>query len=123
WMCDLRGFGPPSPHYGEHRRRAAASRQAFGGLRDRLERAARRCPTPEATERVAAERAALEITCVELELLELRLAVAERATVDPAATWSEAERARCGQARQRQWDLAAQVPLAIRGQAFGALAP
>jgi hypothetical protein len=88
-----------------------------------LEHAARQADSSTAQAHVQAEQASLAITRVELEQLELRLAIGQRWTEGGSGEWTATEQERRTAARQRQWDLAQRVPIEIRGQAFGALAP
>lgn len=123
WMGDLRGTPGPSPQYRPHRERAATCREEFGRLAGLVERATRRAEPGEPLDHVQAEGASLEIARVELEQLDLRLAIGERWTEGGPRAWTGAEIESRTAARQRQWDLAQSVPVRIRGQAFGALAP
>ncbi|MFA6111403.1 MAG: DUF4838 domain-containing protein [Candidatus Latescibacterota bacterium] len=123
WMSDLRGMSTASPHYGAHRERALESRAGLTRLADLLADAARVCGSGEGAVHLHAEQVSLENTRAELDLLDLRLAIGERITGGGPWQWTEEERRRQSSVRQQQWDLAQGVPVEIRGQAFGALAP
>jgi hypothetical protein len=123
WMWDLRGFGTPSPVYPEHRRRVIEAKERFTRLATVLAEAVEHAKGDPFVANAHAEQASLAVTRVELDQLELRLSIAERFTGGGSAEWTEAETQQRIRARQRQWELAQTVPAAIRGQAFGALAP
>ena len=123
WLHDLRGFGRPSPGYKKHRRLVAESKEEFKRLAEVLAQAEAHCQGDPFAKNLKAEQAHLEITRIELDQLDTRLAIGERITKGGAAHTTAEEAARRVAARQRQWDIAQGVPVEIRGQAFGALAP
>jgi hypothetical protein len=123
WMHDLHGVGTPSRWYSKHRQRVTESREQFQRLSEMLAQSAAHCKGDPFVENLKAEQAHLEITRIELEQLDGRLAIGERITNGESGHWTEEEIAGRMTARQRQWDIAQTVPIEIRGQAFGALAP
>ena len=115
--------GSAGPRPGtEHRQQLARSREQYRELADRLATAAAVCRDDPYVAHLQAEQAHLEIMRIELEEIDVRLGVGERATAGEPARPTE-EAAQRILSRQRQWGIAQTVPAAIRGEAFGALAP
>jgi hypothetical protein len=123
WMQDLRWLSVPSPWYGEHRHRVAASQEAFGQVAELLAAAVARGQGEPYVAHLKAEQVHLEMTRIELVQLDARLAAAERATAGASRPPTEQETAQRVATRQRQWELGLSVVPEIRGEAFGALAP
>jgi len=122
-FCDLRWFDEPSSWYGEHRRRLAVSQEEHRQLAESLAQIAAGCTEEPYRANLQAEQTGLEIARVELEELDRRLMVGERLSRGEPGRLTDADTDQHRASRQRQWDLAQRVPVELRGQAFGALAP